>query len=417
LVLAHVFLGMLAGLLGLMAALALGASFWEAILLYSLIGSFVAGLSPVVSFAVGGLRTWRQRGNRSTVDLDCMAESGSAASPTGFLQDSGADLKILAVDDDDFIRELLPRIAATVGQPDMVTARSGMEALELLRRGGVAFDCFLLDINMPEMDGIELCAHIRGMPNYRDAPVIMLTAMTDMDHVERAFLAGATDYTSKPFDIIEFGERLRVAEAGKAARKAAALEAIGGDASSLELTPAAPEPPPQVSPLKGIPALIEPAALGNYVARLSGAALTGGYAMAFLVEHESDIQRQVPATVRSLALTEVAAGIDEVMGPHTYLMALLEMDHFVVVVSNGARLPDPIAIEASVQKRVDKGLAAAANQDGWRVKLSVGAAVRLGSGRTQRARVAFESAIVLARDRAARRADMPRSRASVQGQE
>ena len=60
----------------------------------------------------------------------------------------------------------------------------------------------LLDLVMPEIDGIEACARIRGDNRYVDVPVIMVTAANDMDSLSSAFIAGATDYITKPFNRI-----------------------------------------------------------------------------------------------------------------------------------------------------------------------------------------------------------------------
>jgi PleD family two-component response regulator len=69
----------------------------------------------------------------------------------------------------------------------------------------------LLDIMMPEMDGIETCARIRNDIRYVDTPIIMVTSLDDMDSLSNAFLAGANDYISKPLNRIELIARVRAA--------------------------------------------------------------------------------------------------------------------------------------------------------------------------------------------------------------
>jgi DNA-binding response OmpR family regulator len=120
-------------------------------------------------------------------------------------------MKILAVDDDPFILELLPLLAEKAGFPDVTTAQSGHLALGLLADTESEFECFLLDITMPGMDGIELCSRVRKIDAYRRTPIIMLTAMSERKYMDKAFKAGATDYATKPFDIIALGARLRMA--------------------------------------------------------------------------------------------------------------------------------------------------------------------------------------------------------------
>ena len=72
-------------------------------------------------------------------------------------------------------------------------------------------DLVVLDVVMPEIDGIEACARIRSDPRYGDVPVIMVTAVNDMDSLSSAFVAGATDYLTKPFNRVELLARVRSA--------------------------------------------------------------------------------------------------------------------------------------------------------------------------------------------------------------
>jgi len=122
------------------------------------------------------------------------------------------DMKILAVDDDEFILELLQAAMTAAGYPDLAVATSGAEALDIISNATTPFDCFLFDIQMPEMDGIELCARVRKMEQYRKAPILMITAMSEREYVDRAFAAGATDYVTKPFDVLELGTRVAMAQ-------------------------------------------------------------------------------------------------------------------------------------------------------------------------------------------------------------
>jgi CheY-like chemotaxis protein len=121
-------------------------------------------------------------------------------------------MKILAVDDDEIILELLLEVLSAIGHYDAVFSTSGAQALEIISEERTPFDCILLDIQMPEMDGIELCTAIRSIPGYRQTPIIMVTAMSDTSYVDRAFAAGASDYVTKPFDVLELNTRLGLAE-------------------------------------------------------------------------------------------------------------------------------------------------------------------------------------------------------------
>ena len=89
-------------------------------------------------------------------------------------------MRILAVDDDPIILELLTELLATFGQHEVDTAESAKEALARLSDPAAGiYDCFLLDIQMPETDGIELCGLLRQTQAYARSPILMITAMSD----------------------------------------------------------------------------------------------------------------------------------------------------------------------------------------------------------------------------------------------
>jgi CheY-like chemotaxis protein len=104
--------------------------------------------------------------------------------------------KVLIVDDNLEGCRPLARLIAREGH-DVQCAASGPEALQLLRDDG--FGLVLLDIMMPEMDGIQVLEAIRAddNPNLRRVPVLMYTALSDHEHVQRATEAGAQGYLVK----------------------------------------------------------------------------------------------------------------------------------------------------------------------------------------------------------------------------
>lgn len=69
-------------------------------------------------------------------------------------------------------------------------------------------DLMLLDLNMPEMNGYEVCERLKSTPELLDIPVIFLSAMNDTQHKVKAFLSGAVDYISKPFQFEEVHARV-----------------------------------------------------------------------------------------------------------------------------------------------------------------------------------------------------------------
>ena len=125
-------------------------------------------------------------------------------------------MRILIVDDSEDSRDLTEGALLSAGYTDVVTASSGWEALKALDVGRStndkpAIDVMLLDIVMPEMDGVEACARIRNDPRYADLPIIMVTSLDDMNSLSNAFVAGATDYVTKPVNRIELIARVRSA--------------------------------------------------------------------------------------------------------------------------------------------------------------------------------------------------------------
>jgi CheY-like chemotaxis protein len=120
-------------------------------------------------------------------------------------------MKILAVDDDPIIHDLLKDALAVQGYDDLTCAGSSEEALDMIESARRPFDTFLLDILLPGIDGVELCRRIRERSEYRATPVIMITASRQPNLMQTAFAAGATDYVTKPFDALELGTRVNLA--------------------------------------------------------------------------------------------------------------------------------------------------------------------------------------------------------------
>ena len=121
-------------------------------------------------------------------------------------------MKILVVDDDPTILGLVEQILVLSTRHRVVTAASAKSALEAIEEAEVDFDCLLVDIQMPEVDGIVLVRLIRETPGYRDVPIVMLTAMHEKQYLNQAFSAGATDYLTKPFEYQDLCARLPVAQ-------------------------------------------------------------------------------------------------------------------------------------------------------------------------------------------------------------
>jgi class 3 adenylate cyclase len=104
---------------------------------------------------------------------------------------------MLVVDDVEANRDLLSRRLERQGHT-VVVAENGREAIDLLQ--SQTFDLILCDIMMPEINGYEVLQHIKTDPNLRHLPVIMISALDDIDSVVRCIELGAEDYLFKPFN-------------------------------------------------------------------------------------------------------------------------------------------------------------------------------------------------------------------------
>jgi DNA-binding response OmpR family regulator/predicted signal transduction protein with EAL and GGDEF domain len=136
---------------------------------------------------------------------------------------SDQPVRILVVDDD-FATRLLASEALLAAGFTPLEAEDGREALEHYDRSSP--DAVLLDINMPGIDGYEVCRRIRMRPGGVTTSVMVMTASDDIDAVQRAFAAGATDFLTKPLNLPLLAHRvrymLRAAATAAAARDTAA---------------------------------------------------------------------------------------------------------------------------------------------------------------------------------------------------
>ncbi len=103
---------------------------------------------------------------------------------------------VLAVDDSVVIQTLIKQ--ALAAEYRVITTGSPVEALSLIYHEPISV--LLLDVTMPEIDGLELCRTVRNLPQFKKLPIVMITSKdTPFDKVQGR-LAGATEYFTKPFD-------------------------------------------------------------------------------------------------------------------------------------------------------------------------------------------------------------------------
>jgi CheY-like chemotaxis protein len=124
--------------------------------------------------------------------------------------------KMLVVDDEPEINSLIARIFEKRGF-DVVQCEDGVEALTVIEREGHP-DIVLIDLNLPKLDGWEVCRRLKTAPATKHIPVVMMTAAhANVDDAQLGLAIGADEYVAKPFErdvLIHNVERLMRAPAG-----------------------------------------------------------------------------------------------------------------------------------------------------------------------------------------------------------
>ncbi|MBU6410359.1 MAG: response regulator [Verrucomicrobia bacterium] len=143
-----------------------------------------------------------------TINLSCIRTVASAVDLLGTLFERGLapgkqempPTEVLVVDDEPISRRAIV-YSLEKARLKSVTAEDAGGALKWIEEK--TFDLIFLDIDLPGMDGHDLCSRIRQLPQYKRTPIIFVTALSDFDNRAHSMMAGGNDFVAKPFLFIE----------------------------------------------------------------------------------------------------------------------------------------------------------------------------------------------------------------------
>lgn len=240
-------------------------------------------------------------------------------------------MKILAVDDDRVLLEILDHSLRTNGYNDIELLSSPLAAMRQLEDKSRTFDCILLDIEMPEMTGVELCGRIRSLAGYRNTPIIMITSLSDRTSIDQAFKNGASDYVTKPLDKLELHARLRtVKRLVDEQQRLKQLELqvnVQASSSAFEFDFDTPIMVPDFD--RGI----EFHALQNYLLTLGVKGLYSVAAVAICVENACTSYRTVSRLTFRTMLSDVASVIEDCLKKESLLISYAGRGNFVGILT------------------------------------------------------------------------------------
>jgi len=293
---------------------------------------------------------------------------------------------ILIVDDDPIILDLLPAILRREGHTDIRVAASGSAAIDILMCPENRFDILIFDIAMPEMDGIALCREVRKMPAYCTTPIIMLTAKSDKLSVEGAFVAGANDYITKPFDVKSIGLRIQIAE--RMIRETCQTHrrvGLGNDLSTnIDI-----KDPVKIS---GLMQHTDPFSLGNYLSQLARKKVDETSVFAARINAVQSLYEIFSNSDFLLIVSEVSNAISIAAEDNRLLSAYNGSGTFLCITTD-----DILGIWLTMEQRVDDNIkhSAILRSAGIDVGITVtmGRPFRPNASKTKRVRPTFERAI------------------------
>ena len=235
-------------------------------------------------------------------------------------------MRILTVDDDPYFLAIIKSELISLGYSNIEQAASARDAIRSVRGAPCPFGLFLLDINMPGIDGVELCSMLRAEPLAKDIPIVMVTVHAELSQVDRAFAAGATDYLNKPLNSRELRGRLQMAE--RLTRERPDLMPASGLLAG--------QADPKISDgllLEDVPACIGFLAMQNYLLKLGSMRMFTKLAVGVHVENVEDLFAAKDHLGFRDTMSDVAEIISEAMGTGTKLISYAGDGNFVVVLN------------------------------------------------------------------------------------
>lgn len=246
---------------------------------------------------------------------------------------------ILAVDDDPIVLETLEHFIGSMPDHEIATASDALEAVELMNAQNRRFDCFLLDIQMPGTNGIDLCGILRGTAGYERTPILMLTAMAEKGYIDSAFGAGATDYISKPFELNGLRGRLNLVEPIANDIREREASFLASETPENKLNAALPfvelHEPFSIMDVDGV---IENYAIENYVTQLSRKSLCGSVALGFTIREVADMYYEMSNYDFTCMVTDVSEAISDCLAPAQRLLSYAGNGTFVSVIEGASHI-------------------------------------------------------------------------------
>lgn len=243
-------------------------------------------------------------------------------------------LRFLAVDDDPVFSLVLKGSMLSIGHSDVQTLASASAALTYLQTDSAQVDCFLLDIEMPGMNGIELCRHIRTIARFRATPIIMITSLSSRQSVDEAFLAGATDYLTKPVDMIEL--KARVGMMSRLVSERRRTTALQDELQSWADLPRVNLDFDEPAKLAAVNGMIDYLALENHLLTVGFLRLYDITALAFQVVNARSVFLHLDRLTYLDYLADVGSVISDNMKLQQFLMAHAGRGEFICVTERSA---------------------------------------------------------------------------------